>query len=209
MLRRGTGGPVDADASIRAFEVGCAADDSSACVGLGIAHSRGAGDLPADRERASELFATACRAGHALGCENERKLASGGDEGSAKPGWSTQIENLSFRTGGDPSADAPSRWTTKIGSMTIGAGSETATFGAVQSTCGMFSLTAAFGTAAASVRGCLGESDSRRVSLRVEAGKLAAASAVPDDEVGRCVTHALGRAHLGTLTCVLETTVSR
>jgi len=73
----------------------------------------------------------------------------------------------------------------------------------------MLSLSAAFASAASPRRECLDETVSRRVVLEVKAGKLESASVEADDEVGRCVTSALGCADLGDSTGALEATLSR
>ncbi len=86
---------------------------------------------------------------------------------------------------------------------------ENATFSDVHSSCGMLQLTLAFGSAAASVRQCLGDSDTRRVTLVAEDGRIASSSVEPDDSVGRCVISALGRAHIEGLSCRLEASISR
>jgi hypothetical protein len=108
----------------------------------------------------------------------------------------------------EPAGGEP-RWSTTFGSLTIGAGAETATFRDVRSTCNALRLTLAFGSAAAEVRRCLPEPETRRVYLQIEAGHVVSASADPGDDRGDCVTKALADAHLGGLTCTLEASVSR
>ena len=98
---------------------------------------------------------------------------------------------------------------TSIGSLTIGQGGETATFSNVRSSCRMFQVMVAFGSAAAPIRQCLGASDTRRVALVAEDGRITSSSVEPDDSVGRCVVSALDRAHIDGLTCSLEADVSR
>ncbi len=61
----------------------------------------------------------------------------------------------------------------------------------------------------APVRQCLGDSDTRRVTLATEGGRIVSLSVDPDDSVGRCVASALGRAHIEGLTCSLEASISR
>ena len=109
----------------------------------------------------------------------------------------------------EPTEETETRWTTSIGSLTIGSGDETATFADVRSTCNAFRLALAFGTAAADVRACLPGSESRRVQLEVEAGRVTSASVDPDDDAGRCVVQALRDAQLQGLTCALQASVSR
>jgi hypothetical protein len=109
----------------------------------------------------------------------------------------------------EPGEEAESRWTTSIGSLTIGSGDETATFTDVRSTCNALRLALAFGTAAAEVRKCLPDAESRRVRLDVDAGQVTSATVDPDDEKGRCVAQALSGAQLTGLTCTLHASVSR
>ena len=146
------------------------------------------------------------------GCENAELLAKATQKEPPKEqsgGWSTSVENFSFSTGKEPSEEGDSPASTTIDSMKIGQGSETATFSEVNSSCGMLQLTLAFGSAAASVRQCLGPSDTRRVTLVAEDGRIASSSVEPDDSVGRCVTNALGRARIEGLSCKLEASISR
>jgi hypothetical protein len=103
-------------------------------------------------------------------------------------------------------SDAP-RWTTRIDSLTVGSGERTATFEDLRSTCGAFLLPFALGAVAPAVRECLPGSEKRRVSLAFAAGRLTSSSVEPDDDVGRCVTSALGRAPLGSAPCALEAIV--
>jgi hypothetical protein len=109
----------------------------------------------------------------------------------------------------EPTEESGPGWTTTIGSMNIGSGDETATFSDVRSTCNMFRLALAFGSAAGEVRQCLSGSETRRVFLEVEGGRVTSSKVDPDDEAGRCVATALADAHLEGLTCTLEATVSR
>jgi hypothetical protein len=106
-------------------------------------------------------------------------------------------------------AAAGPRWSTEIGSLTIGAGSETATFRDVKSTCNALRLTVAFASAAGGVRACLPVPETRRIRLRIDGGQVMSSRVDPDDVIGRCVTAALGSAHLDGLTCELEANVSR
>jgi len=124
-------------------------------------------------------------------------------------GWSFSGENLSFSTRKESTEEDDSAASTAIGSMQIGQGSETATFSDVRSSCGMLQLTVAFGSAAASVRQCLGASDTRRITLVIDDGRIASSGVEPDDNVGQCVTNALGRARIKGLTCRLEANISR
>lgn len=105
--------------------------------------------------------------------------------------------------------DEKTRWSVTMGSLTVGAGGETATFTDLRSTCSAFRLTLGLGSAAAGVRRCLTGQETRRVHLDLAEGAIAAASADPDDEAGRCVTRALGNASFSGLTCSLEATVAR
>jgi len=109
----------------------------------------------------------------------------------------------------EPAAEGGSQTSTTIGSMQIGQGSASVTFSDVRSSCGALRLTMAFGSAAAAVRQCLGDSDTRRVTLVAEDGRIASSTVEPDDSVGRCVTSALGRARIEGLTCELEASISR
>jgi hypothetical protein len=109
----------------------------------------------------------------------------------------------------DPAVDERARWSLTMGSLTVGAGDETATFTDLRSTCSAFRLTLGLGSAAAGIRHCLAAQESRRVRLALEDGAIAAATADPDDEAGRCVAQALGDARFSGLTCKLEATVSR
>ena len=118
-------------------------------------------------------------------------------------------EDLVLERAADEVEPSVTKWTTTVGTMTIGSSDRTATFRNVKSTCGMFSMTIAFLTAAGDVRDCLPESESRHVSLEIQKGKLTSASTDPDDEVGRCITAGMGRAALGNLTCTLEAEISR
>jgi hypothetical protein len=108
---------------------------------------------------------------------------------------------------GSAQGDAP-RWTTRIGSLTVGSGERTATFEDLRSTCGGFLLPLALTAVAGDVRACLGGAGERRVSLAFDGGRATSSSAEPDDDVGRCVTSALGRAPLGKAPCALEAVVS-
>lgn len=67
---------VECDGKLPSCEVACAAPDQEACVGLGLALTRGPID-GRDYERATKLFSTACEVGSARGCfELGRRLGS-------------------------------------------------------------------------------------------------------------------------------------
>ncbi len=211
-LRDGLGGSVDAVAANRNFERACDAGYLPFCSELAAAYAQGTGGLDVDLERAIALFETACQGGFQYSCENLELLRSRmrqepPEEESS--GWSTSAENFSFSFGGAPDEDGDSTATTSIGSMQIGQGNETATFSDVRSSCGVLQLTVAFGSAAAPLRQCLGGSDTRRVTLTIEDGRIASSSVDPNDGTGRCVISALARARIDGMTCELEASVSR
>ena len=124
-------------------------------------------------------------------------------------GGLTWTEDVSSSTGKGPNGESGFEAKTTIGSMQIGQGGETATFSDVRASCGMFRLTLAFGVAAAPVRQCLGDSETRRVVLFIEDGRTTSSSVEPDDAAGSCVVSALSRANIKGLTCWLEASVSR
>jgi hypothetical protein len=211
-LRDGMGGPVDVAASNQYFERACEGGSVPFCSDLAVAYIKGTGGLEVDVDHGAALFETACEGGWQKGCENLETLAKARRKEPPKKqnaGWSMSGENVSFSTRKKPSEEDDSSASTMIGSMQIGQGDETATFSDVRSSCGMFKLTLAFGSAAAPVRQCLGGSDTRRVTLVVEDGRIASSSVDPDDAIGRCVTNALARARVDGLTCKLEAIVSR
>lgn len=187
-LRDGSGGPVDMERAVLMFDRACAGGRAGACVNLGVAFLRGAGGLTADPERAVELFEIGCKGGVRVGCDNVEKVAQARETQAAPP---------------------QPQWTTSIGSLTIGSGDQTATFEEVRSTCSALPLGLAFGAAAGAVRACLDADAVRRVSLAVDGGRVVSSRVEPDDVAGRCVATALGRAPLGSLTCVFEANVSR
>lgn len=188
-LKDGTGGPVDMGGAVAAFKRGCVGGNANSCNGLGVATIRGEGGLKVDGARALELFESSCQGGDPVGCDNLASLKKALAERSTR--------------GQEP------HWTTRIGSLTIGSGEQTATFRNVRATCGPFPLSLTFGVAAAGVRECLSDADTRRVTISVVEGKLASSSVEPDDATGRCVASALGRAPLRDLTCTFEAAVSR
>lgn len=212
-LRDGLGGPADEAAAIRHLELACEGGAVPFCSDLAAAHVKGIGGLEVDIPRAAALFQTACEGGWQIACENAELLAKATPKEPPKEqsaGWSTSLENFSFSTRKEPTEEGDAPASTTIGSMKIGQGSETATFSDVNSSCGMLQLTLAFGSAAASVRQCLGDSDTRRITLVAEDGRIASSSVEPDDSVGRCVISALGRPHIeGLSSCRLEASVSR
>jgi len=199
------------ESALRLFERGCEQDDGAACDAVFRMLSRGEG-APEDDTQAISFGLRSCDLGYWKGCENAEALAKAMQKEPAKEqdkGWSFSGENLSFSTRKEPTEKGDSSASTSIASMQIGKGSETATFSDVQSSCGMFRLTLAFGSAAAYVRQCLGDTDTRRVTLVAEDGRITLSSVEPDDSVGQCVINALGRARLEGLSCRLETSVSR
>ena len=211
-MRDGIGGPADAAGANRYLERACEAGFLVWCSELAAALVKGTGGIEVDIPRAVDLFKTACEGGWQKACENAEMLAKAMRKEPAREqdaGWSTSVENFSFSTRKEPTADDGSQASTTIGSMQIGQGSETATFSDVRSSCGVLELTLAFGSAAAPVRQCLGDSDTRRVTLAAEDGRIVSLSVDPDDNVGRCVASALGRAHIEGLTCSLEASISR
>jgi TPR repeat protein len=207
-LRDGMGGVADAAAANRYFEQACEGGLAASCSELAAAFVKGTGGLEVDIPRAAALFQTACEGGWTKGCENAEILAKAMRKAPAKEqneGWSASVENFSFSSG--ESGDSQS--STTIGSMQIGQGDASVTLSDVRSSCGMLRLTLAFGSTAAAVRQCLGDSDTRRVTLMIEDGRIASSTVEPDDGVGRCVTGALGRAHIEGLSCGLEASISR
>ena len=211
-LREGIGGPTDGAAANRHLERACDAGFVAFCSDLAAALAKGTGGIEVDIPRAVALFETACKGGWQKACENAEILTKSTRKASPdqqSTGWSMSGENVSFSTRKQPSTEGGSPASTTIGSMQIGQGNETATFSDVNSSCSMLELTVAFGSAAAPVRQCLGDSDTRRITLVIEEGRIASSSADPDDGMGRCVTRALARARIEGLTCRLEAGVSR
>jgi TPR repeat protein len=211
-LRDGLGGATDAVAANRYFQRACEGGSVAFCSELAAALAKGIGGLEVDIPRAAALFQTACDGGWSKACDNAELLAKARRKEPPKEqsaGWSTSVENFSFSTREDPAEEGGSQTLTTIGSMQIGQGSASVIFTDVRSSCGVLQLTLAFGSAAASARQCLGDSDTRRVMLVAEDGRIASSSVEPDDSVGRCVTSALGRAHIEGLSCRLEADVSR
>jgi TPR repeat protein len=207
-LRDGMGGASDAAAANRYFEQACEGGLVASCSDLAAALVKGTGGLEVDIPRAAALFQTACEGGWPKGCENAELLAKAMQKQRPKEqseGWSASAENFSFSSG----KNGDSQTSTTIGSMQIGQGGETVTLSDVRSSCGMLRLTLAFGSTAAAVRQCLGDSDTRRVTLMIEDGRIVSSTVEPDDSVGRCVTGALGRAHIEGLSCGLEASISR
>jgi TPR repeat protein len=211
-LRDGIGGPVDVAGSNGYLERACEGGFLPFCSDLAAALVKGTGGIEVDLGRAATLFETACNGGYQNACENFEILAKAGRKKAPEEpseGWSMSAENFSFSTREEPTEEGGSNTLTTIGSMKVGQGSETATFSDVRASCGMLQLTQAFGSAAAPLRQCLASSDTRRVTLMLEDGRITSSSVDPDDTVGRCVMSALGRAHLAGLTCKLEAGVSR
>ncbi len=210
-LRDGLGGPANAAAAIPNFQRACDAGNVGFCGELAAAYALGTGGIEVDLERAAALFEAGCQGGYQFSCENLEMLRGAMQQEPPEEessGWSTTAENFSFSFGGssDEDGDSPS---TSIGSMQIGQGDETATFSDVSSSCGMLGLTVAFASAAAPLRQCLGASDTRRVTLTIEDGRIASSSVSPNDSTGRCVSSALARARIEGMTCELEASISR
>ncbi len=211
-LRDGLGGPADAAAANRYLERACEGGSVAFCSDLAAALVKGTGGLEVDIPRAAALFQTACEGGWQKGCENAEALAKAMRKEPAREkreGWSFSGENVSFSTRKDSNEEGDSPAKTTIGSMQIGQGDETATFSNVRSSCGMLQVTFAFGSAAAPIRQCLGASDTRRLALVAEDGRITSSSVEPHDRVGRCIISALARARIEGLTCRLEADVSR
>lgn len=209
------------------FLRGCERDDGASCLEASAMLSNGEG-APEDDNRAVSLGLRSCDLGYWKGCNDvgqflvtatRPEVAAKGRElleRGCGGGWDAACETIDAiaqaerkESPREPQDEGDSRTSTTIGSMQIGQGSETATFSDVSSSCGMLQLMMAFGVAASPARQCLGASDSRRVTLVAEDGRIVESSVLPDDDIGRCVISALGRARIDGLTCRLEADVSR